>query len=86
MAVKPQTQKEMIDQLWYAVIGTNGDGLVGRMAKVEQKLDTRPAMAKKPRRVEIMLSIMGGLVAAQTLGLVDGLRLVIYQWVNGGPG
>jgi len=23
---KPQTTKEMVEQLWYAMIGTNGDG------------------------------------------------------------
>lgn len=39
---------------------------------------------KKPRRVEIMLAIMGILVAAQTLGLVDGTRMAIIRWLSGG--
>jgi hypothetical protein len=32
---KPKTQREMIDQLWYAHYGTNGDGMGSRLGKVE---------------------------------------------------
>ncbi len=34
---------------------------------------------KKPRRIEIMLGIMGILVAAQALGLIEAARL----WIAG---
>lgn len=29
--VKPATQKEMVDQLWFAIIGSNGDGLATKI-------------------------------------------------------
>ncbi len=32
---KPKTQREMIDQLWYAHYGTNGDGMGSRLGKLE---------------------------------------------------
>jgi predicted Holliday junction resolvase-like endonuclease len=28
MVEKPQTQKEQIDQLWWTILGNNGDGLI----------------------------------------------------------
>ena len=28
---KPSTQKEMVDQLWFAIIGSNGDGLATKI-------------------------------------------------------
>ena len=82
MPDKPKTQKETIDQVWFGLFGVNGTtGLIGRVAKIEDRLDGN---GKKPRRVEIMLTIMGILVAAQTLGVVEGLRVAITGWLNGG--
>jgi len=84
MPDKPKTQKETIDQVWFGLFGVNGTtGLIGRVAKIEDRLDGN---GKKPRRVEIMLTIMGILVAAQTLGVVEGLRVAITGWLNGGAG
>jgi hypothetical protein len=35
---KPKTQKGMIDQLWFVVIGSNGDGLVVLLKEALKKL------------------------------------------------
>jgi len=80
MAEKPKTQRETIDQLWYAVIGTNGDGLIGRMAKVEKKLGT----GKKPKRLEIIGAVIVALVGLQSLGVFDGIRAGVSAWLAGG--
>lgn len=32
---KPDSTDEMIQQLWYAFVGTNGDGLASRLRRVE---------------------------------------------------
>ncbi len=39
MPDKPSTQKEMIYQLWYCIVGTNGDGLVDHIKHIEKRLD-----------------------------------------------
>ena len=33
---KPKTQREMIDQLWYAVIGTNSDGISDQLKELRK--------------------------------------------------
>ena len=81
MAQKPPTQKEVLDQLWYAVIGTNGDGLLGRMTKLEDKCALRNG--KKPMRLEILTGIMALMLGLQTLGLLDGIRAMVYGWLSG---
>lgn len=35
---RPETTDEMIHQLWFAVIGSNGDGIASRMRRVEDKV------------------------------------------------
>lgn len=35
---KPGTVKEMVAQLWYCVIGTNGEGLASRIASMDRRL------------------------------------------------
>jgi len=37
---KPATQKEMIDQLWFAVIGANSDGIAERVRRIDDRLQT----------------------------------------------
>lgn len=87
---KPKTQKETIDQLWYAVIGTNGHGLTARMAHVEEKIDAHLGKGhakngKQPKRLEVLATIVGILIGLQTLGFVDGIRAAIFQWLAGPP-
>jgi hypothetical protein len=33
---KPRTQREMLEQLWYAVIGTNSDGISDQMKELRK--------------------------------------------------
>jgi hypothetical protein len=38
--VRPDTTDEMVYQLWYAVIGSNGDGLASQMREVKGKVES----------------------------------------------
>jgi len=35
---KPETSDKMVEQLWYAVIGSNGDGMASRLRRVEDSV------------------------------------------------
>lgn len=35
---KPPTQKEMVDQLWFAIIGSNGDGLATQIKDTHSRV------------------------------------------------
>jgi hypothetical protein len=37
---KPATQKEMIDQLWFAVIGANSEGIAERVRRIDDRLQS----------------------------------------------
>jgi len=39
---------------------------------------------KKPRRLEILATVIGILIGLQTLGILDGIRAAIYNWLTGG--
>lgn len=44
---KPRTQKEMLYQLWYAVIGSNGDGINSRIRRLEESsIEMRDVLTK----------------------------------------
>ena len=60
--------------------------VVTNLGEINTTLKLANGGTKKPKRVEVMLGIMGILVAAQTLGLVDGLRVAIMGWLAGGAG
>jgi len=36
--LKPVTQREMIDQLWFAVIGANSEGIAERVRRIDDRL------------------------------------------------
>jgi len=36
---KPATQRETTDALWYTVIGTNGEGLLGKTERIETSVE-----------------------------------------------
>ena len=82
-ATKPTGQKETLDQLWYAVIGTNGDGLVGRMAKLEKTCTVR-SNGRKKRSKEVVLTLVAVLTAANFLGLIEPIGHAFRSWVVGG--
>ncbi len=35
---KPDSEEEMINQLWYAVIGSNGEGIAKRVVAIDNRL------------------------------------------------
>ena len=90
MASKPSTQKETLDALWYAVIGTNGSGLVGKTNKLEEELDGLKEACllgrngKKPKRIEILTGLMFLALGLQTLGVPKLIGDMFRNWVAGG--
>jgi hypothetical protein len=55
---KPNTQREMLEQLWYAMIGTNGDGVIEQIKMLTQEFqqfmrtraDTCPVRMEQGKR------------------------------------
>ena len=43
---KPATTEEMVNQLWYAIIGSNGDGMAAKIKDIDNRLDSY--IANKP--------------------------------------
>ena len=43
---KPATTDEMVNQLWYAIIGSNGDGMAAKVKAIDNRLDAY--IANKP--------------------------------------
>jgi len=39
LRVKPDTLEETVSQLWYAILGTNGEGLLGRLTRFEDEFE-----------------------------------------------
>lgn len=84
MAKKPTTQREMIDQLWYAMIGTNGNGVQARVEQIERVLpdlvtkrqcaathqvDSNRRRSRWLAAKDIVLIVIGLAGAAKTVGL-----------------
>ena len=83
MPEKPASEKKMLEQVWYGLFGTPGSaGVVDRVASIEKTLSSNG----KPTRWKIAGGILGMLVMLQTLGLLDALKGVVSQWLNGGAG
>jgi len=59
---KPHTQKEMIDQLWFAVIGANSEGIAERVKRIDDRL------------IEVERSIPDFMTHAEHREYVDGCR------------
>ena len=89
MPEKPRTQREMLEQLWYAVIGTNNNGVQGRVERIEERLP-RLVTREELREVEVMIvrrkrlrwAILGVLVAAVPAYAVVSVTLA--RWLAGG--
>lgn len=82
MTEKPKTTTAMLNQLWYAIIGTNGDGLCARVKRLEEK-----GNGEKPRRMEILTIVIAAIALMQSIGLFDAIRAGLYSWFSGGiPG
>ena len=65
MPVKPPTQRETIDALWYAVVGTNGDGIQGRLRALETRPRNRWLLLK-----DIVLVVVPLTMLARVLGMI----------------
>ena len=54
---KPATQREMVEQLWYAIIGTNGEGIAARTKRSEDHIvEIRETLPKLVLRTECALA------------------------------
>jgi hypothetical protein len=91
MRTKPATIKETVDQLWYAIVGTNGNGMGERLMRVESDLkelsgcvDSAPK--KQPKRLEWLTAALGLMIMLQTLGIIEAVRTALWKWVSGGIG
>lgn len=74
MAERPRTQREMIYQLWFAVLGTNGDGLLAQVREIKTWIATHPQSCPwverkrtRLRRVASIVGIAAGGAAVATL-------------------
>ncbi len=83
---KPKTQKDTLDAVYYGLYGT--PGAPGMIERFENHLDGNGTKknGKKPRRVEILFGFMGALMAAQSLGVTEGIRVAVVRWLSGGVG
>ena len=82
---KPITQREMVEQLWYAMIGTNGDGAIKQLKVLVEEFeeyrrtrsDTCPLRREK-NRVAILpgqwVMFAVALAALATTWIVFGIR------------
>ncbi len=84
MPEKPASEKKTLDQVWYGFYGAPGSiGLMDRVEAIEKILN---GSGKKPRRLEIMGGAIVTLVGLSELGILDGLKQVVYTFFSGGPG
>ncbi len=84
MPEKPASEKKTLDQVWYGLFGTPGSaGLVTRVENIERTLNGN---GKKPRRLEIMGAAIVALVGLSELGILDGLKGVVFTFFSGGTG
>ena len=83
MREKPKTQKETIDQLWYTMIGTNGDGVIDRLARVEERVSENGSK-KPPKRLEVLTAVILGLTFLNASGWIDLLREAVFSWLKSG--
>ena len=84
MPEKPTSEKKTLDQVWYGFYGAPGSiGLMDRVENIERKLNGN---GKKPRRLEIMGGAIVTLVGLSELGILDGLKHVVFIFFSGGAG
>lgn len=48
------------------------------------RVELIPPEGKKPKRLEMLTGLMALMIAGQTLGIFDAMRLWLYTWLNGG--
>ena len=60
--------------------------VVTNLGEINTTLKLANGGGKKPRRVEILFGFMGAMVAAQGLGITEGIRMAVIRWLSGGTG
>ena len=89
---KPSTIEETINELWYAVIGTNGHGLSARVKHLEEiiqgcfedgRIPVVVDKGKTSKRLEKLAVLVGVMVGLNALGVTDILRELFIRWVTG---
>ena len=65
MAIKPDTLEETVTALWYAIVGTNGDGLQARMKELECRPRNRWLVIK-----DVILVTVPAVMLARVLGFI----------------
>ena len=84
MPEKPASEKKTLDQVWYGLFGAPGSiGVIDRVEAIEKLLSGN---GKKPRRLEIMGGAIVTLVGLSELGILDGLKTVVFTFFSGGSG
>jgi len=69
---KPKTQREIIDQLWYAVIGSNGEGISQTVRRLER--DVSQLKTDVATRGEVKEEVQGCLDADAAQDARNGER------------
>jgi hypothetical protein len=82
MAEKPRTQREMIYQVWYAVLGTDGDGLVGQVREIKAWINKHPQVCPfevhRKGRLRRIATIAGVGAAGATMATLGGKVLGLW--------
>ena len=75
---KPATQREMLYQLWFAVIGSNGDGLASQVRDINTWIKRRPVVCPvADRRSWLTRPVTVALAAAVSVKLFDWIPAAI---------
>ncbi|KKL75525.1 hypothetical protein LCGC14_2054000 [marine sediment metagenome] len=91
MPEKPTSEKKTLDQVWYGFYGAPGSvGLMARVAAIDDRVQTIEKIlngnGKKPQGLKIMGAAIVGLVGLSELGVLEGLKAVVYNFFSGGSG
>ena len=82
---KPATQREMLYQLWFAVIGSNGDGLASQVRDINTWIKKRPPVCPvSDRRSWFTRPVVVAFAAAAGVKLFDWIPAAISA-LRGAP-
>ncbi len=65
MPERPKKLEEMVIMMWYAIVGTNGDGIQARLSKLESRPRSTWLMVK-----DIVLLLIPAIVLSHMLGII----------------
>lgn len=97
---KPSTVAGTVEKLWWIIAGNGQKGLVQRVEHLEEQLgevntkldiliqgcpDAPQAQKANPRRLDLLAIVVAILVGAQTLGLTEMIRRILFSLLSGSP-